>query len=91
MDGNNANPQAIAEALRRQQQDYGLPEYQGYSPMAQGAIGGVEYSNDYKKYAEGEASAGRQPISYYEWRAIMGAQQQKQVAPPRQAPQEPQY
>jgi hypothetical protein len=91
MDGNNASPQDLAEALRKQQEQYALPESHWYSPMAQGVIGGAAYASDYSKYKEREVLAGRQPVSYDEWRAMMGAQQQQKIAPPRPAPQEPQY
>jgi len=87
MDGNNASPQAIAEALRKQQEQYALPESHWYSPMAEGAIGGAVYANDYKKYQMNEIGNGREPIPYDQWRSIMGAQQQQKVAPPPQAPQ----
>lgn len=88
MDGQRQDPQALAEALRKQQEQYALPESHWYSPDAQGFFGGAAYASDYSKYKEREIMQGRAPVSYEEWRATMSSQQQNRVAPPPAMPQE---
>ena len=86
------DPRMLAEALKKQRTDFGIPEDQNhfYNPDASGMIGGIVYDKYYKQYAESEMANGRQPLPKDQWAKIMSAQQHNQMYTPP-APQEPQY